>query len=682
MKSKICLLLFVMFSTSLLAQERTDTIRAAKKVSYKKLPDVTGGYTILKDEASRVISPLGEGDPLKFVQRLSGVSTGSEGSSAVYVRGGGAGNTVITLDGVPIFGQTHMLGLTTVVPQDVITDVQFIKDGYGNGLSGYTGAQINLSTKDGIETRERIGINLTAFLPGVTYNTPIRKGKSSLLMTARWSPLSQEFSLAKSLFKKNGLGVDSLKTAIFDVYGKYNLRISDSFSFYVSGFYTKDGYDYFTASKSRQNLKWSNALGQVRLVRKEDDYDWEVSAYYNSFKSGQKKTAYTNNTYNFLSAESTVSDYGLSFMYHWYKNGDRKVNGGLTVNYTVYRPGTNKGLSDKFLSSGKGDLSAKKLSAFVQMVYNFLDGQATASGSVRGTLYKLGSIRFAPEFYLSGRYYFLPELFADVSVSRTAQFVHILEGMPLGWSTDLIVPSDEDVAPESAVQVSPGLFFVASKNTFYLGAYYKSMDKLLYYTDATSLFGARRSVWKDFIDVGTGKSAGVEMEYTYESERLMVKGAYTLSKTDRTFPSLNDGVSFPAKYDRRHMLNISSEWSATPKKLFLTAAFTLQSGHWDTAKADQYGVPMLESITLESADFLVDYCSGVHNYRHPMYVRMDIGCRYEFGTDAVRHTLSIGVFNVLNRHNPFSIYYDTDDSRWKRLSLIPVLPNFSYKVQF
>lgn len=682
MKSKICLLLFVMFSTSLLAQERTDTIRAAKKVSYKKLPDVTGNYTILKEETSRVISPLGEGDPIKFVQTLSGVSTGPEGSSAVYVRGGGAGNTVITLDGVPVFGQTHMLGLTTVVPQEVITDVQFIKDGYGNGMSGYTGSQINLSTKDIIETKTRIGITLTTFLPGITYSMPIRKGKSSLLVNARWSPLGQEFNLAKGLFKKNGLGVDSLKTAIFDFYGKYNLRISDSFSFHISGFYSKDGYNYVTASRSKQNLKWSNALGQVRLVKKEDDFDWELSAYYNSFKSGQEKTAYSNNTFNFLSAESTVSDYGLNFLYHWHKEEDKKINGGLSANSTVYKPGTNKVLSDKVSNSGNDDLSAKKVSAFVQMIYDFLDGRASASGSIRGTLYKLGSTRFAPEFYISGRYYFLPDLFADVSVSRTAQFVHTLEGMPLGWSTDLIVPSDKDVAPESAFQVSPGLYFTVPKSTFYLGAYYKSMDKLLYYSDATSLFGARRSVWKDFIDVGTGKSAGIEMEYSYESERLTVKGAYTLSKTDRKFPDLNDGIAFPAKYDRRHMLNVSSQWTATPDRLFFTAAFTLQSGHWDTAKADQYGVPTLESITQDNADFLVDYCSGVHNYRHPMYVRLDVGCRYEFGTETVKHSLSLGVFNVLNRHNPFSIYYDTDESRWKRLSLIPILPNFSYKIQF
>ena len=36
----------------------------------------------------RTASPMGEADPIKFIQTLPGVATGMEGSSAYYVRGG------------------------------------------------------------------------------------------------------------------------------------------------------------------------------------------------------------------------------------------------------------------------------------------------------------------------------------------------------------------------------------------------------------------------------------------------------------------------------------------------------------------------------------------------------------------------------------------------------------------
>ena len=68
----------------------------------------------------RTASPLGEADPVKFIQTLPGVSIGMEGSSAYYVRGGNEGNNMTTLDGVPIYGTGHLLGLTTSYPSEIV----------------------------------------------------------------------------------------------------------------------------------------------------------------------------------------------------------------------------------------------------------------------------------------------------------------------------------------------------------------------------------------------------------------------------------------------------------------------------------------------------------------------------------------------------------------------------------
>ena len=51
-----------------------------------------------------VISPLGEGDPFKWVQSLPGVTTGADGTIALYVRGSNMGNNLFSLDGVPVYG--------------------------------------------------------------------------------------------------------------------------------------------------------------------------------------------------------------------------------------------------------------------------------------------------------------------------------------------------------------------------------------------------------------------------------------------------------------------------------------------------------------------------------------------------------------------------------------------------
>ena len=46
---------------------------------------------------------LGEADVLKSLQLMPGVQSGSEGSSGLYVRGGGPDQNLILLDGVPVY---------------------------------------------------------------------------------------------------------------------------------------------------------------------------------------------------------------------------------------------------------------------------------------------------------------------------------------------------------------------------------------------------------------------------------------------------------------------------------------------------------------------------------------------------------------------------------------------------
>ncbi|MBQ8070342.1 MAG: hypothetical protein IJ202_05800 [Bacteroidales bacterium] len=45
-------------------------------------------------------------------------------------------------------------------------------------------------------------------------------------------------------------------------------------------------------------------------------------------------------------------------------------------------------------------------------------------------------------------------------------------------------------------------------------------------------------------------------------------------------------------------------------------------------------------------------------------------------------TLNVGVYNLLNTHNPFMITYDQTDGEWKQISLLPIMPSFSYSIEF
>ena len=108
----------------------------------------------------------------------------------------------------------------------------------------------------------------------------------------------------------------------------------------------------------------------------------------------------------------------------------------------------------------------------------------------------------------------------------------------------------------------------------------------------------------------------------------------------------------------------------------LNGLFTFQSGHWETVSAGEY-----PAFTLFGETIIIDYFTSTNNYRMPDYIRLDIGCNIDFKTRYPQE-LNIGIYNVLNRHNPFSIIYDDKSREWRQVSLIPIMPSISYKIKF
>ncbi|MDO4826575.1 MAG: hypothetical protein Q4B16_03340 [Bacteroidia bacterium] len=54
---------------------------------------------------------------------------------------------------------------------------------------------------------------------------------------------------------------------------------------------------------------------------------------------------------------------------------------------------------------------------------------------------------------------------------------------------------------------------------------------------------------------------------------------------------------------------------------------------------------------------------------------------FRFTGRRVKQTLNLGVYNLTNRHNPFMLTYSPDTKEWKKVSLIPIMPSFSYRIE-
>ena len=128
---------------------------------------------------------LGEQDVLKTIQLLPGVQSGSEGSSGIYVRGGGPDQNLILLDGVPVYNASHLFGVFSVFNADAINSVQLIKGGFPARYGGRLSSVLDIRMKEGNsqEFHGEGGIGLIS--SRITVEGPIRKDKTSFIFSGR-----------------------------------------------------------------------------------------------------------------------------------------------------------------------------------------------------------------------------------------------------------------------------------------------------------------------------------------------------------------------------------------------------------------------------------------------------------------------------------------------------------------
>ena len=281
----------------------------------------------------------------------------------------------------------------------------------------------------------------------------------------------------------------------------------------------------------------------------------------------------------------------------------------------------------------------------------------------------------------------------ELSYDQLSQFHHIVEGLPIGWSLDLIIPADPLYKPEQARQYYAGGFWSSKQGLLAAGVYYKKMYHLTSYKNASNIFGVQNTNWMDEVVAGTGESYGLELRAEKKEKRWNMAASYTLSKTDRLFAGINQAKKFPFKFDRRHILNLTGQVLTRKRKnreQHLNGAFAFSSGHRITLPVALYQgieppywtkqigiyVPPKEQ---ENALYR-QLMSETNGYSLPYYLRADIG--YSFRRSGKRFTneFTIGIFNVLNRHNPYLVFYDED--RWKQLSIFPILPSIQWSLSF
>lgn len=534
-------------------------------------------------------------------------------------------------------------------------------------------------------------------------SAPVVKEKVSIIASLRYSPLGLEYKAIEPLISDDIDKPSRLSTSVYDLFAKLSYNISRKHNIYVSAFKSNDKYEYDNEGESEDFMQWRNMMvNGVWNYTPEDKISIRTNIAFNGFESLQKQMKKTHSQAKKstkMEVSSHIREITASSVAAL-KQGKWNLQGGISFKYAMFEPGSYKQAS---LNNGaEGESHAGTSVAFDNGSNTILAGihaQAEYGRknkwmtrvAARGNWFNNGSYnRIDPEIRLFATYFFTQAFGVEATADYLTQYYHTLEGIPTGWSLDMIIPSDKVNVPETALQLYAGTFINVGKMKFSVGAFHKEMKNLVYFTKATDFFSSSLSEWKDNIDIGKGTSRGVEFLAEKKGVKLLAKLAYTWSRTDRKYPDIYYGKPIPFKFDRTHVINANATYIIAKddrKDHGITAAFSLSSGHYETLRSSIYegfipGMETSQDPVIQEYVQNRDYFTHPNNYRMPLYLRGDLGYYINIAGKSMNHALNLGIYNITNRHNAYSLFWDEEDRTWKKLSIFPIMPNIHYKLSF
>ncbi|PID93313.1 MAG: TonB-dependent receptor [Bacteroidetes bacterium] len=695
---------------------------SAHSAEQEFLSSQMSAHSIHHLETRKIPQLFGEPDLIKALQYLPGVSAGIEGTSGIFVRGGGSDQNLILLDGIPVYNVSHLFGLFSVFNGDAINSATIYKGGFPARYSGRLSSVLDIRMKEGnmqsFQGSASIGLIASKFM----LEGPIVKGRTSFLLSGRRSYADVlSYPVQYKLNKDNNLTNTYLGYFFHDLNAKINHRFSERSRLYLSSylgrdeFYIKDGGKtiFGGGDRSGSGFYWGNQTFSMRW-----NQIWSPVVFSNLTLAYSRfnRAQYVRTRLTYTDGEgkgetplleeayySRVQDLSarLDFSIDPFVNHD--VRAGLGLNLYRFEPGTTT--EDHYLP-GSGLFSqqfgADTVHAFQIGGYledDFSIGQRLRMNlGINASVFRVeGRDYFSPEPRASARFLLAEGLALKTSYAQMSQRVHLLTNTMVGVPTDSWVPSTAKLPPERSRQSALGISYTCCPGIrFSLEAYYKEMKNLVEYADGAELQMNDRN-WEERIFRGEGTAYGLEFYAQKESGALTGSLAYTLSKNTRSFPEINFGKPFPYKYDRRHDLSITANWKLN-ERITLGAVWVLASGVNLTILDHSYFNP-LDLMDIEPG---VERQAGdsyegdiIHNfaqrngYKLPPYHRLDLGLNFEKQKKRVLRTWSFGAHNIYNRKNPFYIssglqYKDSGDleKHVYQVTMLPFLPYFRYSIRF
>jgi len=636
-----------------------------------------------------------EADLLRALQTLPGITSLSDFSSALYIRGGTPDQNLYLIDGTDVYNPEHAFGIFSTFNTNAIKKVEVSKGGFGAEYGGRLSSVLDVTNLDGNRNEFEGVANVSLLSASTTLQSPIGS-IGSISGSLRRTYIDQTYAKWIDEVPDYYFYDGNLKAYFdFDRKNKFSISI----------FNGRDDLDFKLDKTAKESLEflydWGNTTGSI---------NWKHIFSPDLFASFWITASRFNSNFDFeainLSEKNKLSDYAFkaSLEYYAYQNltirfgAEQKLLHELYdqdfTNQRIYID-NNRQLTTGYLTAEWKPSNDWNIQAGIRADYYNADTtyfNAAPRFSIKYKLNDESSLKFATGLY---HQYLnrLPRFFIS-SIWSTANKYNKVSS-----SKHFILGYQREIG--KVWQFETEIYYKDYKNIYQYNDNVGTTIEPSYYDEAN------RPVYTNTNNVynrGDGESFGIE--FLIKKDIGIINGwiSYAWSKTNYKFDNINRQNYFSPRHNRSSIINAVANMDIN--KMFFEDNYQKSDSKWELGMNFVYatGQPITAPSSAYYTNTLPDwgnvgtgeigsdkynlYPGAINSFNLPDYIRMDLSVTYtkDYGSWSLSPYLQI--FNLGNRKNAWFIEYKDELKDGKitqeieKVNMLPLIPSLGVNIKF
>jgi hypothetical protein len=651
---------------------------SAKKRKFRSSASITPSSLSQKD--LMMLPSFVEGDLMRTLEALPGVTKSSDFSTAISVRGGGPDQNIVLIDEIPLLNPFHLFGLISAFNSNAIKSAELYVSGIPIKHDASLSSVLEMKTKGvGREIEGLTGVaSLSLLSGGLAIGSKIPSINSNFLLSVRRTYADKLLPLFDY----------ELPYYFYDGYLHWGTDINDNWSLVFSGYMGKDFLDI--RDDDDESIKiiafdWGNEVVGLNLFHSNTEDD-----LFHIFAGYSNHDFYLRLLDTIFITDGNI-DVGTIGAEYAKKLGEHEVIVGLSDCYRPFEYNVNFNMG--FVYS-YNDIWSNRASVYFEDKFKLSD-KILLLGGISLTHYYSESEEFdvtnrdiLKAYRLSAKYFFDDLRAVTFSFGNFHQYI-VPGGSVMGNNTTqdvdipiyYWVPLGGKYDPEEACHYNLGLEGWLREDLYFsLEGYYRSYNHLLTMRMLNEIeISTDKEYYETMLESGNGKAYGFDFLLKKEIGNLRGWVSYSFLKTDVSFGE----ETYPTVWDRTHNLHLTL-LALLGKRYEAGVQFGFCTGNPYTTKLARFRQRLEILPYVDNEIYWGELGGGRNQVRYPPYVRLDVslGRSFYFGNNELDVKLS--VYNVLNSKNVFMYYYDYDEEPPVKepFNMLPFIPSIEFIYKF